>query len=175
MVSHNNKIAVWLQNSQFHRRIYLICVDCNVEVLTRLIEDCPAFCCSFQDQTPDADDSADDGDGGVQASISDQQEVAMQSEISSFQIDEEMKEEEVKTPAVVKAEELSEERSATLQLRKMLAQKFKPLAIDRIAVKDFFEQLKVLLNDEQQFWESIEIMADIIMHEFEASNADPIV
>lgn len=72
----------------------------------------------------------------------------MQSEISSFQIDEEMKEEEVKTPAVVKAEELSEERSATLQLRKMLAQKFKPLAIDRIAVKDFFEQLKVLLNDE---------------------------
>ena len=72
MVSHNNKIAVWLQNSQFHRRIYLICVDCNVEVLTRLIEDCPAFCCSFQDQTPDADDSADDGDGGVQASISDQ-------------------------------------------------------------------------------------------------------
>lgn len=23
------------------------------DILTRLIEDCPAFCCSFQDQNPD--------------------------------------------------------------------------------------------------------------------------
>ena len=38
----------------------------------------------------------------------------MQSEVSAFEIDEEMKEEEVKTPAAVQAEELSKERSATL-------------------------------------------------------------
>ena len=75
MVSQRVKLGYWnhyLPNSQFHRLIYRVCVDFNIEILTRLIEDCPAFCCSFQDQTIDADDSADDGDGGVQASISDQ-------------------------------------------------------------------------------------------------------
>lgn len=79
-------------------------------------------------------------------------------------MDEEMKEEEVKSQTVVQAEELEKERKATLAKRKELIEKYQPLAIDRVAVREFFQKLKDMMGDEQQFWESIEDMADIIMH-----------
>ena len=72
----------------------------------------------------------------------------MQSEVSAFQIDEEMKEEE-KTPTRILNEEIKKERDATLARRKELWQKYKPLAIDKAAVREFFTKLKDLLNDEQ--------------------------
>ena len=43
------------------------------------------------------------------------------------------------------------------------------------AVKDFFQKLKGSGISEQAFWESIEIMVDLILHEFEASNCDDFV
>ena len=44
---------------------------------------------------------------------------------------------------------LAKEREAVVAKRKELAQKYKPLAIDRVAVREFFQKLKDLLNDEQ--------------------------
>ena len=50
-----------------------------------------------------------------------------------------MKEEEVKNnPSAVQAEELEKERAATLAKRKELVQLYQPLAIDRVAVREFF-------------------------------------
>ena len=64
----------------------------------------------------------------------------MQSEqMSAHQIDEEMKEEELKVELTrVQNEQLDEERDAIIANRKELALKYKPLAIDRVAVRDFF-------------------------------------
>lgn len=99
-----------------------------------------------------------------------------QNEVSAFAMDEEMKEEEKSaTGGAMKVEELDQERTATLALRKELTEKYQPLAIDMKAVKEFFQKLKGSGISEQAFWESIEIMVDLILHEFEASNCDDFV
>ena len=36
-----------------------------------------------------------------------------------------------------------------------------------------FQKLKDLLQDEQQFWDSVDDMVDIIQHEYEESEQDP--
>lgn len=85
-----------------------------------------------------------------------------------------MKEEELKVELTrVQNEQLDEERDAIIANRKELALKYKPLAIDRVAVRDFFQKLKDLLQDEQQFWDSVDDMVDIIQHEYEESDQDP--
>ena len=92
----------------------------------------------------------------------------MVSEVSAF--DEEMKEEEddeSNMEKVVKAEELSQARTETLAQRKEMQQKYQPMAIDLLAARDFFDKVKAAIDDEQTFWESIEIMVDIIVHEYE--------
>ena len=48
-------------------------------------------------------------------------------------------------------------------------QKFKPLGIDHAGVKQYFNKLREVSSSEQTYWESIEIMVDVILHEFEAS------
>lgn len=55
-----------------------------------------------------------------------------------------------------------------------MRQKFEPLAIDMVAVRLFMTKVKSTLTDEQSFWESIEIMVEIILHEYETSEYDPI-
>ena len=143
----------------------------------RLIEDCNAFCCSFQQQ-PEASEAEEDSRGGEPATVQGDQDATMQAqnEVSAFAVDEEMKEEEKSaTGGATKVEELDQERTATLALRKELAEKYQPLAIDMKAVKDFFQKLKGSGISEQAFWESIEIMVDLILHEFEASNCDDFV
>ena len=97
----------------------------------------------------------------------------MQSEVSAFDDNEEMKEEEDRI-AQVQAEELSKERQSVLKVRKEMRQKFEPLAIDMVAVRLFMTKVKSTLTDEQSFWESIEIMVEIILHEYETSEYDPI-
>ena len=144
----------------------------------RLIEDCNAFCCSFQDQPTEAAETEEDSRGGEPASVHGDQDATMQAqnEVSAFAMDEEMKEEEKSaTGGAMKVEELDQERTATLALRKELTEKYQPLAIDMKAVKDFFQKLKGSGISEQAFWESIEIMVDLILHEFEASNCDDFV
>ena len=80
----------------------------GVEVLMRLMEDCPAFCCSFQEQ-PVAQDAATDGNGSEQVLASPNPDLRMVSEVSAFELDEEMKEEE-NVGDTVKPEELSNKR-----------------------------------------------------------------
>ena len=144
----------------------------------RLIEDCNAFCCSFQDQPPEAAETEEDSRGGEPASVHGDQDATMQAqnEVSAFAMDEEMKEEEKSaTGGAMKVEELDQERTATLALRKELTEKYQPFAIDMKAVKEYFQKLKGSGISEQAFWESIEIMVDLILHEFEASNCDDFV
>lgn len=74
----------------------------------------------------------------------------------------------------MQAEELSKERQSVLKVRKEMRQKFEPLAIDMVAVRLFMTKVKSTLTDEQSFWESIEIMVEIILHEYETSEYDPI-
>jgi hypothetical protein len=134
-----------------------------------LIEDCPAFCCSFQDQNT-VEEDAGDGDGGEQAKPKTLQiDQKMQSEVSAFDENEEMKEDEEDKVARVKAEELSKERQTILKTRKELAQKYQPLAIDMTAVRQFLTKVKCTMADENTFWDSIEIMVEIILHEYEKS------
>jgi len=74
----------------------------------------------------------------------------------------------------VQAEELSKERQSVLKVRKEMRQKYEPLAIDMVAVRLFMTKVKSTLTDEHSFWESIEIMVEIILHEYETSEYDPI-
>ena len=50
---------------------------------------------------------------------------------------------------------------------------FQPLSIDSAAIKQYLNRLRDVSENEQSFWESIEIMVDIILHEYETSNEDP--
>lgn len=74
----------------------------------------------------------------------------------------------------MQAEELSKERQSVLKVRKEMRQKYEPLAIDMVAVRLFMTKVKSTLTDEHSFWESIEIMVEIILHEYETSEYDPI-
>lgn len=41
------------------------------------------------------------------------------------------------------------------------------------AVRLFFKKLRTVIDDERNFWDSVETMIEIIMHEYETSNYDP--
>jgi len=62
-----------------------------------------------------------------------------------------------------------------LALRQQLIQKYRPLAIDLNAVRLFFQKLRSIVDDEGSFWDAIETMIEIIMHEYETSQYDPVV
>jgi len=95
-------------------------------------------------------------------------------EISAFEIDdEEMKGPEPISPAI-QADELSKERQQIVSLRKELSEKYRPLAIDITAVREFFQRFRTVVNDETMFWEAIEAMTDTIVHEYEMCEYDPI-
>lgn len=100
-------------------------------------------------------------------------------EVSAFQLDEEMKEDEIQSivnatkQISVQSEELSKERAQTLATRKELMQKFSPLAIDLTAVKDFFGRVKLAIDDDDVYWESIGIMAELIEHIYKENEEDP--
>jgi len=49
------------------------------------------------------------------------------------------------------------------------------LSIDSAAIKQYLNRLRDVSENEQSFWESIEIMVDIILHEYETSNEDPYI
>ena len=93
----------------------------------------------------------------------------MQNETSAFANDEEMKEDE----QTAEADELSKLRAEVTAQRSELAQKYTFLSIDNQAAKDYFQKLKTVINSENEFWGAIETMSDVILHEFEISNYDP--
>lgn len=66
-------------------------------------------------------------------------------EVSAFQADEEMKEDE----QIVKAEVMSKLQTQTLAKRKELTAKFRPFAIDNVAAKAYFEKYKEAINSEE--------------------------
>jgi len=54
-----------------------------------------------------------------------------------------------------------------------MTQKYSLLGVDSSAVKYFFKSLRKVSIDEESFWNSIELMVEIIIHEYEESVEDP--
>ena len=98
------------------------------------------------------------------------QETAMVvDEISAFAMDEEDEFSEMQ----VQVDDLQKLRSEMLEEREEMMIKYEPLNLDSSAVKFFFKSLRKTSGDEETFWQSIEIMVEIIINEFENSDDDP--
>ena len=96
------------------------------------------------------------------------QPAASEKEVSAFDLpDADMTESAGMEEKKVQNEELDKERDEILELRKELTQKYEPLRIDMAAVRLFFEKLRGITENEQAYWESIEDLVDVILHEFE--------
>lgn len=73
---------------------------------------------------------------------------------------------------MIQADELAKARTEQLADREVLTEKFLPLSLDSSAVKYFFTSLRGVSGDDESFWQSIELMVEIINNEYEQSEGE---
>ena len=92
-------------------------------------------------------------------------------EVSAFDLGDD--DEEELSEMQVQADDLQKQRTEMLEERELMMKKYAPLNLDSSAIKFFFKSLRQISGDEETFWQSIEIMVEIIINEFENSDDDP--
>jgi hypothetical protein len=91
-------------------------------------------------------------------------------EVSSFAAEVEVEEEAQKQ---MFAEELAKARTETLAQRTTLTQKYNPISIDSSAVKYYFKSLRNAIQDDDSFWQNLELMTEIIITERDECSEEP--
>ena len=75
--------------------------------------------------------------------------------------------------AITKAEEAQNNRAEMLAEREQLRSKFYALNIDTVAVKYFFKLLRKVSGTEDNFMQSIALMVEMIISEYEKDEEQP--
>lgn len=133
-----------------------------------MILDYAAFCCSFSNLDSQQVSKLGENVGAFHKTLS-QTVPVEESAFDYFDVDE-----EAKSDGQTKAEDVQNTRAEMLAERELITNKFNALNIDTTAVKYFYKLLRNVSVTEDNFMQSIALMVEMIINEYEKGEDEPV-